>query len=34
MRVLERFSSWPFFVVYRFMLGVVILIGAATGWLN
>jgi undecaprenyl-diphosphatase len=33
MRVLERFSSWPF-VVYRFMLGVIILIGAATGWLT
>jgi undecaprenyl-diphosphatase len=33
MRVLERFSSWPF-VVYRFMLGVVILIGAATRWLT
>jgi undecaprenyl-diphosphatase len=27
MRVLERFSSWPF-VVYRFALGVIILTGA------
>lgn len=32
MRVLERFSSWPF-VVYRFALGVIILAGAAAGWL-
>src|SRR5450830_80293 len=31
MRVLEQFSTWPF-VVYRFMLGTVILIGVATGW--
>jgi undecaprenyl-diphosphatase len=32
MRVLERFSSWPF-VIYRLGLGVVILVGAAAGWL-
>ena len=32
MRVLEQFSTWPF-VVYRLILGVVILIGVATGWL-
>ena len=32
MRVLERFSAWPF-VVYRAVLGVVLLIGAARGWL-
>jgi undecaprenyl-diphosphatase len=32
MRVLERFSSWPF-VVYRFALGVLILAGAMAGWL-
>jgi undecaprenyl-diphosphatase len=32
MQVLERFSSWPF-VVYRFILGVVILAGAMAGWL-
>jgi undecaprenyl-diphosphatase len=31
MRILERFSSWPF-VLYRFLLGVVILVGAAAGW--
>jgi len=33
MRVLEQFSTWPF-VAYRFMLGVVILAGVATGWLG
>jgi len=33
MRVLERFSSWPF-VVYRFGLGVIILTGAMIGWLS
>ena len=33
MRVLEQFSTWPF-VVYRFILGVVILVGVATGWLG
>ena len=32
MRILERFTSWPF-VIYRFVLGVVILFGVATGWL-
>jgi undecaprenyl-diphosphatase len=32
MRILENFSSWPF-VIYRIMLGIVILIGAATEWL-
>lgn len=32
MRILERFSSWPF-VAYRFLLGAVILAGAAMGWL-
>jgi len=32
MRVLERFSSWPF-VVYRLGLGVVILMSAKAGWL-
>jgi undecaprenyl-diphosphatase len=30
MRVLERFSGWPF-VVYRFVLGIVILVGAMSG---
>lgn len=32
MRVLERFSSWPF-VIYRFVLGLVILVGAMAGLL-
>ena len=32
MRVLERFSTWPF-VAYRFLLGLVILVGVATQWL-
>jgi undecaprenyl-diphosphatase len=32
MRVLERFSAWPF-VIYRGALGVILLIGAAAGWL-
>jgi undecaprenyl-diphosphatase len=33
MRILENFSSWPF-VVYRFLLGVVILAGVYAGWLG
>ncbi len=32
LRILERFSTWPF-VIYRAVIGVVILYGAATGWL-
>ena len=32
MRVLERFSAWPF-VFYRGLLGVVLLLGLAMGWL-
>ena len=32
MKVLENFSSWPF-VTYRVLLGGVILVGAASGWL-
>jgi undecaprenyl-diphosphatase len=32
MRILENFSSWPF-VAYRFVLGAVILVGVAIGWL-
>jgi undecaprenyl-diphosphatase len=32
MKILENFSSWPF-VIYRLLLGVVILVGVATGWL-
>jgi undecaprenyl-diphosphatase len=31
MRILERFSSWPF-VIYRFALGVIILVGVTIGW--
>jgi undecaprenyl-diphosphatase len=33
MRFLERFSTWPF-VAYRIALGVVLLAGAASGWLR
>ncbi|TPL85508.1 undecaprenyl-diphosphate phosphatase [Mesorhizobium sp. B2-3-14] len=32
MRVLERFSAWPF-VIYRGLLGVFLLLGVAMGWL-
>ena len=32
MRILERFSAWPF-VVYRIAIGVVLLVGAGAGWL-
>ncbi len=32
MRILERFSAWPF-VIYRIVLGLVLLAGVATGWL-
>ena len=32
MRILERFSTWPF-VIYRAVIGVVLLYGASTGWL-
>jgi undecaprenyl-diphosphatase len=31
MRVLERFSAWPF-VIYRGLLGIILLIGISTGW--
>jgi undecaprenyl-diphosphatase len=33
MRILERFAAWPF-VAYRFVIGVVLLAGVATGWLQ
>ena len=33
LRILERFSAWPF-AVYRALIGVVLLIGLATGWLS
>ncbi len=32
MRILERFTAWPF-VIYRALLGVALLVGVATGWL-
>ncbi|HMK91051.1 MAG TPA: undecaprenyl-diphosphatase UppP [Methylocystis sp.] len=32
MHILERFSAWPF-VVYRAVIGVVLLVGAMTHWL-
>jgi undecaprenyl-diphosphatase len=32
MRILERFTAWPF-VIYRALLGIVLLVGVATGWL-
>jgi undecaprenyl-diphosphatase len=32
MRVLERYSAWPF-VIYRGLLGVVLLVGLGLGWL-
>jgi undecaprenyl-diphosphatase len=32
MRVLERYSAWPF-VIYRAVLGVILLAGLALGWL-
>jgi undecaprenyl-diphosphatase len=31
MRVLERYSAWPF-VIYRGVLGVILLAGMALGW--
>jgi len=33
MKTLENFSSWPF-AIYRLLLGIVILAGAAMGWLT
>jgi undecaprenyl-diphosphatase len=33
LRILERFSAWPF-VVYRAFIGVVLLAGVAVGWLG
>ncbi len=32
MRILERFTAWPF-VIYRALLGAALLAGVATGWL-
>jgi undecaprenyl-diphosphatase len=33
MRILERFSAWPF-VIYRGLLGILILVGALAGWFH
>jgi len=33
LRILERFSAWPF-VVYRALIGAVLLAGVAAGWLS
>jgi undecaprenyl-diphosphatase len=33
LRILERFSAWPF-AVYRALIGAVLLAGVATGWLG
>ena len=33
LRILERFSAWPF-VVYRALIGAVLLIGIVSGWLG
>jgi len=33
LRILERYSAWPF-AVYRVLIGVVLLLGVATGWLG
>jgi len=33
LRILERYSAWPF-AVYRALIGAVLLIGLATGWLG
>jgi undecaprenyl-diphosphatase len=33
LRILERFSAWPF-AAYRALIGAVLLIGVATGWLG
>jgi undecaprenyl-diphosphatase len=33
LRILERFSAWPF-VVYRALMGVLLLIGVWVGWLH
>ena len=33
LRILERFSAWPF-AVYRALIGFVLLAGVATGWLG
>lgn len=32
MRILQKFSAWPF-VIYRILLGILLLVSATTGWL-
>ena len=32
LRILERFSTWPF-VIYRALIGGLLLYGASVGWL-
>jgi undecaprenyl-diphosphatase len=32
LRILEKFSAWPF-VIYRALIGIVLLVGVAVGWL-
>jgi undecaprenyl-diphosphatase len=32
LRILEKFSAWPF-VIYRAFIGIVLLLGVAVGWL-
>jgi undecaprenyl-diphosphatase len=32
LRILEKFSAWPF-VIYRAVVGIVLLVGVAVGWL-
>ena len=32
LRILEKFSAWPF-VIYRAFIGIVLLVGVAVGWL-
>jgi undecaprenyl-diphosphatase len=32
LRILERFSAWPF-VLYRILIGIVLLVGVSMGWL-
>ena len=33
LQILERFSAWPF-AAYRALIGAVLLVGVATGWLG
>ena len=33
LRILERFSAWPF-ALYRALIGAVLLVGVTVGWLS